>query len=105
MTPRPGRGRPAHPWGEAILKASPTILRIVPVLTTGSAMCRTGDDGMMAREFGNVRFLIEQQLHIVDDLDRRGLDGRAARDLLRRLMRQDEDLRRRWAASGPRQVA
>ena len=68
-------------------------------------MRSTGDDGMMAREFGNVRFLIEQQLQIIDDLDRRGLDGRAAHDLLRRLMRQDEDLRRRAAAPGPRQVA
>ena len=68
-------------------------------------MCSTGDDGMTAREFCNVRFLIEQQLQVVDDLDRRGLDGRAAYDLLRRLMRQDEDLRRRMAAPGPRRVA
>lgn len=68
-------------------------------------MRSTGDDGMMAREFGNVRFLIEQQLQVIDDLDRRGLDGRAAQDLLRRLMRQDEDLRRRMAAPGPLRVA
>lgn len=57
----------------------------------------TGDDGMMAREFGNIRFLIEQQLQIIEDLDGRGLDARAARDLLRRLMRRDEDLRDRQA--------
>ena len=68
-------------------------------------MRSTGDDGMMAREFGNIRFLIEQQLQLIDDLDRRGLDGRAAHDLLRRLMRQDEDLRRRMAAPGPLRVA
>jgi hypothetical protein len=68
-------------------------------------MRSTGDDGMMAREFGNVRFLIEQQLQVIDDLDRRGIDGRAAHDLLRRLMRQDEDLRRRMAAAGPLRVA
>ena len=68
-------------------------------------MRSTGDDGMMAREFGNVRFLIEQQLQIIDDLDRRGLDDRAAHDLLRRLMLQDEDLRRRMAAPVPRRVA
>ena len=35
----------------------------------------TGDDGMMAREIGNVRFLIEQQIQVGDDLERRGLDG------------------------------
>jgi hypothetical protein len=63
-------------------------------------MLSTGDDGMMAREFGNVRFLIEQQLRLIDELDRRGLDGRAAHDLLRRLMRQDEDLRRRMPRQG-----
>ena len=48
-------------------------------------MLGTGDDGMMAREIGNVRFLIEQQIQVVADLERRGLDGRAAQDLLRRL--------------------
>lgn len=68
-------------------------------------MRSTGDDGMMAREFGNVRFLIERQLHVIDDLDRRGLDGRAAHDLLRRLMRQDEDLRRRMAPPLPLRMA
>jgi hypothetical protein len=61
----------------------------------------TGDNGMMAREFGNVRFLIEQQLRVIDDLERRGLDGRSARDLLRRLMRQDEEFRRGTAMQGP----
>ncbi len=59
----------------------------------------------MAREFGNVRFLIEQQLRLLDDLDRRGLDGRAAQDLLRRLMREDEALRRRTPVWSPRRVA
>ncbi len=68
-------------------------------------MGSTDGDGMMAREFGNVRFLIEDQLRLIDDLDRRGLDGRAARDLLRRLMREDEALRRRMPVAEPRQVA
>ena len=68
-------------------------------------MLSTDDDGMMAREFGNVRFLIEQQLQVIDDLDRRGLDGRAAHELLRRLMRQDEDLRRRMAVPGNLRLA
>lgn len=63
-------------------------------------MRSTDDDGMMAREFGNLRFLIEQQVRVVDELDRRGLDGRAARDLLRRLMREDEALRRRTPVRG-----
>ena len=57
-------------------------------------MQRTGDDGMMAREIGNLRFLIERQIEIIEGLDRRGLDARAAQDLLRRLMRRDEDMRR-----------
>ena len=68
-------------------------------------MRSTDDDGMMAREFGNVRFLIEQQLQVIDDLDRRGLDWRAAHELLRRLMRQDEDLRRRMAERSTLRVA
>ena len=68
-------------------------------------MLGTGDDGMMAREIGNVRFLIEQQIQVVDDLERRGLDGRAAQDLLRRLMRRDEDLRRRPAEAGAFRVS
>ena len=68
-------------------------------------MRSTSDDGMMSREVGNVRFLIEQQLQVIDDIDRRGLDGRAAHDLLRRLMRQDEDLRRRTVVPAPYRVA
>ena len=68
-------------------------------------MRSTDDEGMMAREFGNIRFLIEQQIQVIDDLDRRGLDGRAAQDLLRRLMRRDEDLRRRLAIPEIRRVA
>ncbi len=68
-------------------------------------MLGMGDDGMMAREFGNIRFLIEQQLRLIDELDRRGLDGRDAHDLLRRLMRRDEDLRRRLPQAEPLQVA
>ena len=65
----------------------------------------TDDDGMMAREIGNVRFLIEQQIEIVDALDRQGRDSRIAQDLLRRLMRRDEDLRRCLDAGRPLQVA
>lgn len=68
-------------------------------------MRSAGDDGTAAREAGNVRFLIEQQLRLIDDLDRRGLDGRAAHDLLRRLMRRDEDLSRRSAQAQPLRVA
>ena len=68
-------------------------------------MLGTGNDGMMAREIRNVRFLIEQQIQVVDDLERRGLDGRAAQDLLRRLMRRDEDLRRRPGEAGASRVA
>ena len=94
-------------------------------------MRSTGDDGMMAQEgrhrepdgftvgalmgrsactsmgpeAGNVRFLIEQQLRLIDELDRRGLDDRAAHDLLRRLMRQDEELRCRAAAQGTLRMA
>lgn len=64
-----------------------------------------GDDGMMAREIGNLRFLIEQQIQLIDELERRGLDGRAAQDLLRRLMRRDDDLRRRGLLAGPLRVA
>ena len=68
-------------------------------------MRSTGDDGTLGREIGNVRFLIEQQLRLIDDIDRRGLDVRAAHDLLQRLMRRDEDLRRRFASAGPLLVA
>ncbi len=68
-------------------------------------MRSTGDDGTAGREIGNLRFLIEQQLRLIDDLDRRGLDGRAAHDLLRRLMRRDDDLRRRFAYAEPLRVA
>ena len=60
---------------------------------------------MMARECGNIRFLIEQQLQVIDDLDRRGLDRRVAQDLLRRLMRRDEELRLAFAGPGQRRVA
>ena len=60
---------------------------------------------MIAREFGNVRFLIERQIQIIDDLDGRGLEGRAAQELLRRLMREDEALRRRSPPSRPLRVA
>ena len=68
-------------------------------------MLGTGEDGMMAREIGNVRFLFDQQILVVDDLERRGLDDRAAQDLLRRLMRRDEDLRRFPAGPGQLRVA
>ncbi|WP_237479061.1 hypothetical protein [Lichenibacterium dinghuense] len=68
-------------------------------------MRSTGDDGMLAREFHNIRFLIEQQLQIIDDLDRRGLDGRSAQELLRRLMREDEALRRRTTVPDALRVA
>lgn len=64
-------------------------------------MFRAGVDTMAPREIGNVRFLIEQQLLLIDVLDRRGLDQDAALDLLKRLMRQDEDLRRRLTAQFP----
>ena len=67
-------------------------------------MRSTGDDGILGREIGNLRFLIEQQLRLIDDLDRRGLDGRPAHDLLRRLMRRDDDLRRRCACAEPLRV-
>ena len=64
-------------------------------------MFRAGEDTMVAREIGNVRFLIEQQLQLIEVLDRRGLDQDAALDLLKRLMRQDEDLRRRLTTQSP----
>ncbi|MGI3900487.1 MAG: hypothetical protein ACRYGP_24455 [Janthinobacterium lividum] len=63
------------------------------------------DDGMMTREIGNLRFLIEQQLQLIEELDRRGMDGRSAQDLLRRLMRRDEELRFRLYGEDPRRVA
>ena len=65
----------------------------------------TGDDVMATREYVNVHFLIEQQLRLLDDLDRRGLDRSAAQDLLQRLMRQDETLRCRAAAQEPLRTA
>ena len=68
-------------------------------------MRSTGDDVMAMREFINVHFLIEQQLRLLDDLDRRGLDRSAAHALLRRLMCQDDTLRRRTAARGPLRTA
>ncbi len=64
-------------------------------------MFRAGEDTMVAREIGNVRFLIEQQLQLIKALDGRGLDQDAALDLLKRLMRQDEDLRRRLTTQSP----
>ncbi len=60
---------------------------------------------MMAREIGNLRFLIEQQLQLIEDLDRRGIDDRNAQDLLRRLMRRDEELRFRLSGVEARRVA
>ncbi len=62
-------------------------------------------NGMMAREIGNVRFLIEQQIELIDALDRQGRDSRLAQDLLRRLMRRDEDLRHRPGPGLPLRVA
>jgi hypothetical protein len=64
-------------------------------------MFRTGEDTVAAREIGNIRFLIEQQLQIIDVLDRQGHDQGAALDLLKRLMRRDEDLRSRLMAQSP----
>ena len=58
----------------------------------------TGEEGPAGPEACNVRFLIEQQLRVIDELDRHGLDDRPAHELLRRLMRRDEDLRGRTAA-------
>ena len=68
-------------------------------------MLKTGDGGMVAREIGNLRFLIEQQLQLIEELDRRGIDDRSAQDLLRRLMRRDEELRVRLSELEPRRVA
>lgn len=65
----------------------------------------TDDSGMMAREIGNVRFLIEQQIELIDALDRQGRDSRPAQDLLRRLMRRDEDLRHCFGPGRPLRVA
>lgn len=60
-------------------------------------MVDTDGDTTMAHEIGNIRFLIEQQIKVVDELDRSGRDGRSAQDLLRRLLRRDEELRKRMA--------
>ena len=68
-------------------------------------MRATSDDGMMAQEIGNIRFLIEQQLQVIENLDRLGLDPRDAQDLLQRLMQRDEELRRRMMLPAYRQVA
>ncbi len=68
-------------------------------------MVGMSDDGMMTREIGNLRFLIEQQLRLIEELDQRGIDGRSAQDLLRRLMRRDEELRFRLSGEEPRRVA
>jgi len=65
----------------------------------------TDENGMMAREIGNVRFLIEQQIELIDALDRQGRDSRLAQDLLRRLMRRDEDIRYRLGPGLPLRVA
>ncbi len=56
------------------------------------------DDMALWRAIDNVRFLIEQQIQLVDALDRRGLDQGAALDLLRRLLLQDAELRLRASA-------
>jgi hypothetical protein len=68
-------------------------------------MLGMSDEGLITREIGNLRFLIEQQLRLIDDLDRRGLNGLAAQDLLRRLMRRDEELRSCLEEARPRRVA
>ena len=64
----------------------------------------TVDDAAAAHEIGNVRFLIEQQIQVIEDLDRRGLDGQSAHELLRRLMRRDEELRCRFFPLASRAV-
>ena len=67
-------------------------------------MLGTSDDTTMtAHEIGNLRFLIEHQLDVIASLERQGRDSHAACDLLSKLMRRDEELRRRM--SGPRSVA
>ena len=59
-------------------------------------MLGTSDDTTMtAHEIGNLRFLIEHQLEVMASLERQGLDLHAASDLLGKLMRRDEELRRR----------
>lgn len=51
------------------------------------------EDGGMECEASNIRFLIQRQVEILDALDRRGLVDRGARDLLRRLMQREEEIR------------
>lgn len=51
------------------------------------------EDGGMECEAFNVRFLIQQQVEILDALDRHGVVDGSARDLLRRLMRREEEIR------------
>lgn len=68
-------------------------------------MVDTDGHVMVTREIGNVRFLIEHQLRLIDDLERRRLDGRSAHELLRRLMRREEDLRERTTSLMARRVA
>ena len=60
---------------------------------------------MMAQEIANLRFLIEQQLELIEELDRQRIDDRCAQDLLRRLMRRDEELRFRLRDVDARRVA
>ncbi len=60
---------------------------------------------MTAQDIGNLRFLIEYQLDVIATLERQGLDLDAASDLLTKLMRQDEELRRRRVERSARRVA
>jgi redox-regulated HSP33 family molecular chaperone len=48
--------------------------------------------GMQCEAF-NVRFLIQQQIELLDALDERGLVDQKAQDLLHRLMRHEEEIR------------
>ena len=60
---------------------------------------------MTAHEIGNLRFLIEHQLDVIATLERQGLDLNAASDLLAKLMRKDEELRRLVERPSQRRVA
>ncbi len=69
-------------------------------------MFSTGDGATMtAQDIGNLRFLIEHQLDVIATLERRGLDLHAASDLLTKLMRRDEELRRVKIGSSTRRFA
>ncbi len=61
----------------------------------------SGKTTMTKHDIGNLRFLIEHQLEVISTLERQGLDLNDASDLLGKLMRRDEETRRRMNGAQP----